>query len=251
MKTMKSILRMSAALILVWSCQAGAIPFVSEGIWTGLEQGDGVVDNIDGVGTNEVTWGDPFPDENVGPSSGYTFDGVPMGDAPLNADLFALGVFTHANFTIFLPSITGADLTVDLTFTDGGGPVAQAFDFFFEHTETPNNASPCAEGGGTPCRDKVSLPDAASTETVTLDGILYQLEIIGFSQDDGASVTPEFFTLEEQNNSATLFARLVEVNVPVSAPPTVALAAVALIGLWASSLRRRRSRVAPRGGVAG
>jgi len=224
-----------AALALAWTVNANAIPVVTSGVWSSLQENDGVVDNKSGVGTNVVSWGDPA---TASGSSSYTFEGV-NGDAPLNNSLFELGDFTHGNFAIFLPSITGATLDLNLDFTGEG--VSQNFSFFFEHTETPNfpvGGAACAEGGATPCPDLVGIPDASSSETVVLQGQEYQLDILGFSQDGGNTIIPNFLTTEGQANTATLYARLVPPTSDVSEPSALMLLAVGLMGLWGSSRRK-------------
>ena len=230
-----------AVVALAWAFNASAIPVVTSGAWVDTQQNDGAVANINGIGTNDVSWGDPFGASTAGPSA-YIFDGVNPGDAPLDNTLFPLGDFTHENFTISLPSISGANLDVNLNFT--GENVTQDFGFFFQHIETPNNADPCAEGGGIPCQDRVLIPDASSSETVTLGGVQYLLNVEGFSQDGGVTIIPDFLTAEGQPNTATLFARLVPVQLPpvttVSEPTALALLAIGLVGLWGSSRRKIR-----------
>ncbi len=228
-KTIKPIV---AAFALTCAANVGAVPFTSDGVWTGLD-GNPSGATV-GLNTNHVQWGEPFGSSNAGPS-GYIFDGRDPGEAPLDGTLFDIGDFTHENFTINLPSITGADLDLSLDFGTGN----QTFGYFFEHVETPNDADPCAEGGSNPCPDKVSIPDAASSSPVTIDGNDYILEIAGFSQDGGANVVSEFLTEEGQPNVATLYARLVLVPQPVPEPSVLALLATGLLGAWRLGGRRR------------
>ncbi len=214
-----------AVVALAWTINAHAIPVVTSGAWSSVEGGS----LITGLNTDTVSWGQPATPDG---QSFYRFAGV-NGDAPLDNTLFALGDFTHGNFPVFPPSITAATLDVSLDFT--GENVMQNFTFGFEHTETPNNGNPCAAGGSQPCPDLVGIPDASSSETVLLQGNRYQLDIIGFSQDNGANVTSEFLTLEGQANTATLFARLALVPpTDVSEPSALMLLAVGLMGLWGS-----------------
>ena len=237
MKAITSIV--SAAMILAGS-QAMAVPFNSDGSWLSVEgTPSGTTSFIDGDanGSDErVEYGEPFPSGSGGPKSAYEFIGVTGGDAPLDGTPFELGDFKHDNFVIFGPSITGATLQVDLDFTADG--VSSSFTYFFEHNETPNDASPCAiPGTAIPCPDGVSIPDAASVETVMLAGDEYRLVVDGFIDDTGA-VVDQFITLEEAENIATLVAHL-ELVPPVATPAPGALLLVGTLLLGAGMRRVR------------
>jgi hypothetical protein len=60
-----------------------------------------------------------------------------------------------------LPSITGANLALDLNISNN---LSQTFNFFFHHNETPNDGvngvCPDTIGYATPCPDVVSIPKA-------------------------------------------------------------------------------------------
>ena len=227
---------LTAAAFLAIST-AHAIPFVSSGNWTSVggnpSAGPTFLD-LDGLAGNErVEFGTPFGTVNDGPSA-YVFTGENPGEAPLDSTEFLLGTFTHENFTIRLPSITDASLGISLDFGAAG---SQNFSFNFAHNETRNGAEPCAiPGTNQPCPDGVSIPDAQSTETITIDGVTYQLMITGFQQN--GEIVEEFITEEGQPNSAGLYAKLVEVQqVPV--PSTLALFSAALFGLGAARRRMK------------
>ena len=228
MKNLDMLAKALVPVALVWSVGAAAVPITSSGIWTAA------VPSASGINTNQISWGSPAT--SAGQSS-YIFNGVNPGDAPLDGMLFEIGSFTHNNFPIFAPLLTGADLRITLNFTDAG--VSQSFDYEFEHTETPNNANPCAEGGVSPCPDLVSIPDASSTETILLGTDFYRLNIVGFSQDGGSTVTGSFLTLENAPNTAALFAQLELVPTEIPEPPTLALISVVLLGIGAYKLRAR------------
>lgn len=117
MKLTTRALHLVVGLALFQAAQA--IPVVTDGEWVSVEGSPSagpVFSDPDSNGTdNRVEWGDPVGVINPGPSA-YQFDGLDPGDAPLDGSLFELGDFTHENFTIRAPSITGATLEVDLDF---------------------------------------------------------------------------------------------------------------------------------------
>lgn len=225
---------LGGALALLFVNTASAVLVSTSGVWSSVEEDDGAVADILGLGTNNVTWGEPFPAGATTPSSGYVFDGIaPPVDVPTDGSVFMLGEFTHDNFPIFLPSITGATLELTLDFAGDDS----MFTYFFEHDETPNEGT-CDPAGATTCPDVVSIPDASSTETVTIGGDTFLLTIVGFSEDGGMTIVDEFITEEGLSNSAELFARFDPVEVPAPAP----LAALALTLLLTGFAARRTRR---------
>ena len=95
----------------------------------------------------------------LGGQSGYNFviatQPINFTVPPSRSANDVLGTFTHVNFPIYLPSITGikleieADVSVD---ADEGGPEPRlvgsnlTFQYGFDHWETDNGARPCANG---------------------------------------------------------------------------------------------------------
>lgn len=192
-------LKVLSVVACFWAFGASAFSLSSSGVWSSAEQGDGSVPNLAGVGTNEITWGSPTGTN----ASGYLFEGF-TEDVMVDGSLFAIGDFTHHNFAVPLPSITGATLEVNL---EVAGVAMDGFSFFFGHEETPNSGI-CAPAGTTVCPDVVSIPSATSGQPVEIDGVNYILSIVGFSQDGGLNIVDQFITEENQANTATLFARL-------------------------------------------
>ncbi|MEO9823386.1 MAG: THxN family PEP-CTERM protein [Paracoccaceae bacterium] len=204
---------------------------------------DGVWQNatpsVDGEGTNQIRWGAPAYDN--GPS-GYDFD--PSGDMTvLDETSFVLGTFTHLNFPILAPGLTNVDLA--LSFMIEGVSDAITTVFSFDHWETHNEASVCANGDGQRvgvnnsfgCADLVSatLNDAQS-ETFDIDGVTYVLDITGF-QHEGELMT-SFWTEENATNEAHLLGsfRVVPTEVPLPASGMLLLGGLAGIAM----VRRRR-----------
>lgn len=234
MMTKKLMLALSAlAFFAVGIAHGQAVGTLdSGGVFTGVRPGS--VANLSGIGTNEVRWGVPVG----GQRSGYRFDGVTSQSFTGDGSLFPLGDFTHFNEPIRPPSISNADLRVSLDFQSGGDSFSTSFPLVMNHNETPNTR-PCNPAGATVCPDIVSFSRPPSAVTVSLGGEQFVFDILGFSQDGGATVTTEFITEEDRRNTATLFASLTPVPAPVPLPPAVGLLGMGLVGLMGMARRRR------------
>ena len=80
------------------------------GNWTGLTPQLGQpLANVQGIGTNSVSWGVPYRYSKTKKQSGYSFVGAAAGKIESDKD-FNLGTFTHNNFVLNPgTSITGFD----------------------------------------------------------------------------------------------------------------------------------------------
>lgn len=187
---------------------AQAISIQTSGVWTSVTPAG--ITTVNGIDTNTVSWGGSA---GSGQSS-YVFNGVNTFTAPIDGTDFLLGTFTHNNLPVFPPSITGANLALSLS-----GDVNKTFNFFFNHNETTNepNSGVCSSTPGfvTPCPDVVSIPNTASSETITIGGHEYILAISGFLNQE-ESLVNQFITKENQANSAQIFGRLQKVPEPLT-----------------------------------
>ena len=120
-------------------------------------------------------------------------------------------------------------LNLNLTFADGTGTINKTFAFLMKLDETGNTNRKCPEGceykkltgftcsgcpdvsgSGGACPDHITIPDASSSEFVTINGENYILEIVGFKKNSSSPILPYFITAENCDNSAKLYAKLVK-----------------------------------------
>jgi hypothetical protein len=164
-----------------------------------------------------ISWGIPNNSGGLNPAlqkSSYDYNGDPSVTFVLDqsVEVVKVGTFTHNNYQIN-PANPFEQVTLDLALTVAFGStnLPLVFSTLFDHTETPNNAKPCAAGGTNPCPDLV-LANFISN-IIQIDGKKY-LTILGFSQDGGQTIINSFLTAENQSNPADLFLKFELVSVP-------------------------------------
>ena len=230
------------------------------GIWT---QQAPMPLSVKGLNTNSLLWGTPFNgtqrgDPN-GKQSGYSFVGAAAGNIE-SGSKFDLGTFTHNNYVVNTgTSITSAHLTIAVNLAIGGTTQVVNTAFNFLHNETMNNpgGGVCANGGANGsgvnsagCADRVQIEgNGASDQTFVIDGFEYILEITGFTV--AGQLFSEFWTTEQQSNSAILQARFTLVGPtdpgpgpePLPSPvPLPAAGWLMLAGLGALAAERARKK---------
>lgn len=204
---------------------------------------------ISGLGTSTVSWGIPFTSRDS--KSAYGFVATTPPAATLSeGSSFVLGTFTHYNYVIQSgTSIVNAVLQLTFNLTIDG--VVQNFSqaYNFNHWETPNLPSTCANGGANSsgvnvngCADRVqAVTNQALSPSFIVNGVQYLLEITafqGFGTDN--SGVPTFWTVENRANSAQLSVTYREIPTVPLPPAGLALLA-GLAGL--AALRARKGSV--------
>ena len=206
-----------------------------DGDWqNAVPAGVTIVNSGAGGGLSTARWGIPFPPNTN--QSGYDFLSA---TTPFNAlsdgTPFALGTFTHHNFPITGTSLTSIDLLVNLGI--GSPTVFSAATFDFTHNETPNNASPDSNPLN---NDLVTLTNPFLNVNFSYLGNNYFFNLMGFSQNGGATISTAFSTVEGQPNTATLYGEITERAISTPEPATLLFLGLGLIGV--AGLRRRLTK---------
>jgi hypothetical protein len=239
----------SAATLAFSATTAGAAVTTTitdiTGTWTSTVPG------VSGQGTNQISWGTPFPPNTEQSSYVFNAAGTPIS---FNVnDVFTLGEFVHNNFPITGTTLNSATLQVDIVGSATNGatvPINISTDFSFSHNETinfPNDNSCDATGGGAPpangCPDVVTATSNPSdSQTFTIDGAEYALDVTGFQV--GGTTFSDFATDEDTNNPAQLraqFQQISEPPEPMPVPATLGLLGAGLVGLGVLTARRKRA----------
>ncbi len=217
------------------AASAQAFTFSSVGSWANPVGGGVSTVSTPSVGNeNQIRWGTPTETQQSG--LGYTGNAgnVDFGDTIL------LGSLRHFNNAIAGGTgISSVDLNLNLSF---GLPIPpQNFSFQLAINETPNAgaAADCPFFSTTPCSDQISWTDTTSTNTFSVDGVSYTLQLLGFSTSPGSAPLNEFISQEGGTTQTALYGRVVR-SEAVPEPTTLAGLGLAAGGL--AALRRRKAK---------
>lgn len=205
-----------------------------DGDWINAQPTSGITINNSGSngGLSTARWG---TGASTAGQSGYDFlSAATPVNAQSDGTAFALGTFTHLNWPITGTPLDKIDLSLALEDT---GIFNVTTTFNIDHNETPNST------GGPADNDIVTITNPIVNQLFTYNGQNYYFNLIGFSQNGGATISNVFSTVEGQANTATLYARITETPVnPVSEPAAMLLMSTGLAGLFGIRLRSKSKK---------
>lgn len=181
-------------------------------------------------GLSTIYWGVAASN---GGQSGYKFQSVVTPFSPVtDGSVFALGDFTHVNMPIYAggQGITGAGslTSIDLLLNLGiSGLSPFNVTFAFTHDETTN-----IDNNPTASRDIVTLVNPIVNKEFTDGFNNYYFNLFGFSQDNGNTISDQFYTWESNINIATLYGKITSRPITQTPEPaTMLLLGLGLLGL--------------------
>lgn len=234
---MKKTLTFGLALLLVHSvAQAITIEGSAIGAWSNVIHDSSDIysltpgDNNTSDTESFFNWGTAAPGST---DNQFGFNGINAFSAE-SGEKFLLGNFNYRNGTTYswtADGITGVSLDVQFGLTSPISSVnAGNASFDFTITNTPNHdpVQPVPDG------DIVALLGMSSNFSFVNQGIMYNLTILGFSVDNGSTISNNFSSPEGGTASAGLYAKFEQT--PVPEPATLLLFGLGVSGF----LARRR-----------
>jgi len=213
------------------------------GVWSNTTGGTNVTENTVSAGYNRVLWG--IPATSAG-RSGLGFQGATAPSISLMSP-FLIGNLQHYNRPIELgTAASSTQLNLGVSLSIDGNPVSEGpFNFQFLIDETRNSA-PCAYPStpGNPCADQITFTNLTTSSAFSIGGVDYVLELLGFSNDGGATLASNFISQENANNIIGLYGKLTarepDNPQPIPEPASMVMIGAGLAGL--GLIRRRRAK---------
>lgn len=182
-----------------------------------------------------VIWGYTDCDTCTPFSNYWAFDGVGSDADPAWATvddaLFHFGDLSYRNGSVYGHDFTGAGLSIDLAISSPT-TVVETFSFGLEVENVPNNTGNAVTDG-----DIAKIVGNVPDQYFSFGGVNYTLELMGFSDDNGATLTTQFQVPEASTASVGLYGRITEVT-PVPLPASLPLVLIGLAPLAWTARRR-------------
>lgn len=226
----------SIGLVLLLASAAGAIEFAgtTNATW-GTPTFTDISPEYSGVGTPIFTMGESTSSL---PANTLTFTGNSFTTA-LDT-IFKIGDLNYYNGTTFVGSTVDAvPLQIQLGFTNSAGP-SQFFSYGFAFDITSNFGDRESDA------DRLIPLNTSATGSFVVDDISYTLQLGGFSQDGGATISPNFKAYENESTQGAIYGKITQ-DIRVTPPPVTTTpeptAILSLLGFAALGSRVRRGSI--------
>lgn len=236
--TALSTFAVSVVTALGFSSQAQGLTFLgnSSGIWGTPNSGSNTNPIFSGVGTDTFIWGRPRPDDrenNYGtPANQLILTGNSISTDDVGS-LFKIGALEYYNGKVEEnTSVNSVPLNLTLSFTDPTR-LREVFNFGFLLDNTTNSGDDPNDDA-----DTVYVKKNFGTRSFKLNENQYLLNVIGFSQDGGATSVNKFRVLEDSRTTADLYARITQVTPPKKIPERASTVGLSLLGIYLISRKK-------------
>ncbi len=237
-KTMKNLIS-TLVMVAVFAAAglAEAVPFEGDAFpsYGTPSGGGGVYELLNGTYPGDMSstlfTGTPFLDE--GSRNEYTLTGITAFSTPADTPFAVAELFYHNGKTLKGSSVTTVPVDLDILFSNPSG-VDRTLPFSFDFSLVVNSADPVLSS------DTLIVSDMGASATF-LDGIdLYEVELLGFSDDGGSTIIDKFTLLEEADTTSTLYAEITLKQGGGTGDVVPEPSALGLIGTALLALRKKR-----------